>query len=67
MKQENLDVTEYYMEMVWSELDLSLEYEWECVGESVRYEKKLENKKVSEFLVGLNKDLDNGRGRILDQ
>ncbi|XP_041009638.1 uncharacterized protein LOC121253694 isoform X3 [Juglans microcarpa x Juglans regia] len=56
-----------YMEKttLWQELDLSFEEEWKCTGDSVRYKKRLENERVFEFLVGLNQDLDDVRGRIL--
>lgn len=64
MKQRNLDVTEYYIEMVslWQELDLSLEEELECMDDSVRYKKKLENERVFKFLAGLNRDFNDVRG-----
>lgn len=52
------------MEMVslWQELDLSLEEEWECMDDSVRYKKKLENERVFKFLAGLNRDFNDVRG-----
>ena len=53
------------METLWQELDLSFEEEWECLGDSVRYKKRLENGRVFEFLVGFNRDLDDVKGRIL--
>lgn len=61
------EVTEYFLEMthLWQELDLSLEEEWDCTGDSVRYKKRVENERVFEFLAGLNRDLDDVRGRIL--
>lgn len=67
MKQGDRDVTDYYMEMIalWQELDLSSEEEWECAADSVRFKKRLENERVFEFLAGLNRDLDDVRGRIL--
>ena len=67
MKQEEREVTNYYMEMLnlWQELDLSTEEEWECTGDSVRYKQKLENEQVFEFLAGLNREFDEVRGRIL--
>lgn len=60
------EVTEYYMEMttLWQGLDLSVEKNGSASA-SVRYKKRLENKRVYEFLVGLNRDLDDVRGCIL--
>lgn len=49
------------------ELDLSLDKEWESLGENARYEKSFENERVFEFLVGLNRNLDDVRGRILSR
>lgn len=53
------------MTQLWQELNLSLEEEWECTGDSVRYKKRVENERDFEFLIGLNRDLDDFRGRIL--
>ena len=47
------------------ELDLSIEEEWDCVDNSVLFKKRLGKKRVFEFLVGLNGDLDDVRSRIL--
>ncbi|XP_057952074.1 uncharacterized protein LOC131146466 [Malania oleifera] len=67
MRQGERDVTKYFMEMthLWQELDLSIEEEWECSGDSTRYKKRLENERVFEFLAGLNSELNDVRGRIL--
>lgn len=61
------DVTDHFLEMtsLWQELDLSNEEDWECSKDSEKYKKRLENDRVYEFLVGLNRDLDEVRGRIL--
>ena len=69
MKQGEREVTDYYMEMLnlWQELDLSFDEEWECTNDSVRYRRKLENERVFEFLAGLNRDLDEVRGRLLSR
>ena len=67
MKQGEGEVTDYYMEMatLWKELDMSFEEEWECLRDTIRYKKRLENERVFEFLAGLNRDLDDVKGRIL--
>lgn len=67
MKQQEKEVTDYYMEnmALLQELDLSYGEEWECAGDNIRYKKRLENRKVFEFLAGLDWDMDDIRGRIL--
>ncbi|EXB74504.1 Copia protein [Morus notabilis] len=47
------------------ELDLCYEDEWDCPTDSVRHKKIEENDRVYVFLAGLNKELDEVRGRIL--
>ena len=43
MKQGDWEVTEYYTEMLglWQDLDLNYEEKWECMGDSVRFKKKM--------------------------
>ncbi|RVX05180.1 hypothetical protein CK203_020210 [Vitis vinifera] len=69
MKQGDREVTEYYTEMLglWQDLDLNCEEEWECMGHSVRFKKKMENERVFEFLVGLNRELDDIKSRVLSR
>lgn len=57
------------MEMVtlWQELDLNIEEEWKCLNDCSLYKKMQENERVYEFLAGLNRELDDVRGRILGQ
>lgn len=47
------------------ELDSSFDENWVCKEDAVRYTTKLESERVSEFLVGLNRELNKRRGRIL--
>lgn len=63
-KQREREIVNYYMEMMslWQELDLSVEEEWDCAGDSVRYKKCLENERVHEILAGLIRELDDFRG-----
>ncbi|XP_024024880.1 uncharacterized protein LOC112092581 [Morus notabilis] len=46
-------------------LDLFEEYTWESPSDGNRYRQIIEKKRVFKFLMGLNKDLDEVRGRIL--
>ncbi|KAJ0095159.1 hypothetical protein Patl1_15752 [Pistacia atlantica] len=54
-KQGNMSITQYYsvLAKLWQELD------------NIKYTKMLEKKRVFEFLAGLNKELDEVRGRVL--
>ncbi|CAM8951545.1 unnamed protein product [Rhodiola kirilowii] len=67
MQQGDRGVTTYYNEMmtIWQELDMFEDEKWENPNDSVRYQKKIEKGRVFVFLAGLNKDLDEVRGRIL--
>ena len=53
------------MKALWQEPDLRYKDNWECSKDSVRYLKRMENDRVYVFLAGLNKNLDEVRGRIL--
>ncbi|KZV57627.1 hypothetical protein F511_03087 [Dorcoceras hygrometricum] len=66
-KQGEKSVIEYYNEMraLWQELDLCYEDDWECKNDSVKYHKRMEIDRVFVFLAGLNRELDEVRGRIL--
>ncbi|RVW47383.1 Retrovirus-related Pol polyprotein from transposon TNT 1-94 [Vitis vinifera] len=52
---------------LWQDLDLNCEEEWECMGDSVRFKKKMENERVFEFLTRLNRELDDVRSRVLSR
>ena len=66
-RQGDREVTTYYNQMVmlWKELDLCYEDEWDCPNDSVRHRKSEENDRVYVFLAGLNHNLDEVRGQIL--
>lgn len=59
-------MTDYYMKMtlLLREINLSIKEEWECPRDNVCYPKRLENEEVLDFLVGLNKELDDIRGIV---
>lgn len=50
---------------MWKELDLCYGDNCRCTENSVMFLKRQENNRVFMFLVGLNKYLDEVRGRIL--
>ena len=66
-KQGDRDVTMFYNELVtlWQELDLCYKDDWDCPNDSIRHQKREENDRVYVFLVVLNQELDEVRGRIL--
>ncbi|XP_058771890.1 uncharacterized protein LOC131645231 [Vicia villosa] len=66
-KQGDMNVTAYYNELLtlWQELDLCYDDNWRCTEDSVLFLKRQENDRVFMFLAGLNKDLDEVRGRVL--
>ena len=66
-KQGEKSVTQYYTDLktLWQEFDLFCDYEWSCATDSAFYQKMVEKERVFDFLAGLNKELDEVRGRIL--
>lgn len=60
-------MTEYYNILVtlWQEIDLFNTIKWKCIEDSQLYNRTLEKERVFDFLRGLNKDLDEVRGRIV--
>ena len=60
-------MTKYYniLKGLWQELDLFYGFEWVCATDSACFKKMMEKDRVFEFLVGLNKELDEVHGRIL--
>ena len=41
------------------------EYDWNCPEDGIKYRKIIEKKRLYKFLLGLNKDLDEVRKRIM--
>ncbi|KAI5427181.1 hypothetical protein KIW84_032559 [Lathyrus oleraceus] len=64
-KQGDMNVTAYYNELLtlWQELDLCYDDNWRCTKDSFLFLKRQENDRVFMFLVGLNKDLDELKGK----
>ncbi|GAV72403.1 LOW QUALITY PROTEIN: UBN2_3 domain-containing protein, partial [Cephalotus follicularis] len=63
----DMDITEYYneLQMLWQELDLHYEADWEGLDGNQKFRKHLEKERLYEFLAGLNHELDEVRRRIL--
>lgn len=66
-KQGSKSVTQYFNDLMalWMECDLYYDFEWKCSADHARFLKLIEKDRVFQFLAGLNKDLDEVRGRIL--
>ncbi|GAV56647.1 UBN2_3 domain-containing protein [Cephalotus follicularis] len=66
IRQGDLTVTQYYntLSQYWQQLDIFEESDWECPGDHLKYRKIMEKERIVKFLVGLNKNLDEVRGRI---
>ena len=66
IRQGTTEVTRYYncLKVLWQELDMFYEADW-GEGDHVRFKAHLEKECLYDFLAGLNRDLDEVRGRIL--
>ena len=60
-------VTRYFntLNRYWQQLDLFEEHNWRCPDDGILYRQIIEQKRIYKFLIGLNKNLDEVRGRIL--
>ncbi|XP_024027458.1 uncharacterized protein LOC112093390 [Morus notabilis] len=67
LRQGDLSVTQFYNILTrhWQQLDVSEDYKWGCPDDAKRFREIVEKKKIFKFLMGLNKNLDEVRGRIL--
>ena len=53
------------MTKVWQELDLFNHGGWTCAQDEAHYKKLVDKERIYDFLVGLNKDLHEIRGRAI--
>ncbi|RVW34622.1 Retrovirus-related Pol polyprotein from transposon RE1 [Vitis vinifera] len=67
LRQGEMTVTHYYntLSRFWQQLDVFETMDWECLGDASRYKRIIEKERVFKFLLGLDKSLDEVRGRIL--
>ncbi|KAL5565961.1 hypothetical protein UlMin_029125 [Ulmus minor] len=67
LRQGELTVTQYFniLTRYWQQLDMFEIHSWKCSNDSVLYKKIVEQKRTFKFLLGLNKELDEVRGRIM--
>ncbi|KAI5395046.1 hypothetical protein KIW84_061596 [Lathyrus oleraceus] len=67
LRQGESFVTEYFniLNKHWQQLDIYEEVTWCCIEDQKKYKELVEKDRIYKFLLGLNKDLDEVRGRIL--
>ncbi|KAJ1386743.1 Retrotransposon gag domain [Sesbania bispinosa] len=68
LRQEDSSVTEYYHSLTryWQQLDIYEDIDWKCTEDRKQYKTPVEKDRIYQFLLGLNKNLDEVKGRILD-
>ena len=69
VKQGGDLVTKYFntLKRLWQDLDMFDTLVWKCVGDGALYKKKIEDGRVFKFLIGLNVEFDEVRGRIISR
>ncbi|XP_021907636.1 uncharacterized protein LOC110821962 isoform X1 [Carica papaya] len=67
LRQGELSVTQYYsiLSRNWQQMDAFEERHWNCPEKTKNFKVFVEEKRVFKFLLGLNKNLDVIRGRVL--
>ncbi|RVW34145.1 hypothetical protein CK203_092836 [Vitis vinifera] len=66
-RQGEQSVTQYYNTLTryWQQLDLFETHSWKCSDDAATYRKIVEQKRLFKFFLGLNRELDDVRGRIM--
>ena len=67
LRQGEMSTTDYcnILTRYWQQLDMLEDIKWNSSNESKQYRQIQENERISKFILGLNKELDEVRGRIL--
>ncbi|GAV70419.1 UBN2_3 domain-containing protein, partial [Cephalotus follicularis] len=67
LTQGEMTITDYFNALIryWQQLDMLEDIKWHCPEDNQQYKKILEKERIYKFLLGLNKELDEVRGRIL--
>ncbi|KAG8646411.1 hypothetical protein MANES_09G001867v8 [Manihot esculenta] len=60
-------ITQFYSELrgLWQELDYCHDFQRDCTGDAVKFQKMIERERVYDFLVGLNNEYDPIRVQVL--
>ncbi|GAV89710.1 UBN2_3 domain-containing protein, partial [Cephalotus follicularis] len=67
LRQGEMTITYYFNALTryWQQLDMLEDIKWHCPEDTQQYKKIVEKERIYKFLLGLNKELDEVRGRIL--
>ncbi|KAL5553898.1 hypothetical protein UlMin_041299 [Ulmus minor] len=67
LRQGELTVTQFFniLTQYWQQLDMFEIHSWKCSNDFALYKKIGDQKRTFKFLLGLNKELDEVRGRIM--
>lgn len=67
LRQGESSVTDYFNQLIhhWQQLDMLEDVMWSCPEDSKRYKQIQDRERIYKFLLGLNQELDEVRGRIL--
>ena len=67
IRQDEGSVTKYFnsLKCLWQYLDLFNDYEWKSPEDCNHYKKMVEDYHIFKFLIGLNVEFDEVRGRII--
>ena len=67
LRQGELTVTQYFNTLTchWQYLDMFEVYSWKCPEDTALYRRILEQKRTFQFVLGLDKNLDEVRGRVM--
>ncbi|KAE8672566.1 G patch domain-containing protein TGH [Hibiscus syriacus] len=67
LRQGDLTVAQYFgiLNKYWQQIDLYEKNEWKCQEDSNFYNRQTNQRRVFQFLSGLNGEFDGARGRIL--
>ncbi|RVX22922.1 DNA-directed RNA polymerase III subunit 1 [Vitis vinifera] len=66
-RQGEQSVTQYHNTLTryWQQLDLFETHSWKCSDDAATYRQIVEQKRLFKFFLGLNRELDDVRGRIM--
>ena len=67
IRQGEDNVTKYFnsLKRIWQNLDLFNTYKWKSAEDGLHHKKTMEDNRIFKFLVGLNVEFDEVRGRII--
>ncbi|KAJ1395404.1 Gag-polypeptide of LTR copia-type [Sesbania bispinosa] len=67
LRQSDFSVTKYFntLSRHWQQLDMYEDVQWSCTEDKKKYKELVEKDRIYKFLLGLNTELDEVRGRIL--